>query len=158
MANSGTISIKYAYWLSRGSFPPTNRDNLRGYVSKTKIHEWHKMHNIDADFPTREKIGKFTKLSIDLCLLLGCTDMDIGTNMGIGTTQRHKQFLKNYNTKWQVRYRYDMIQHGYDTGMTAQMKCLYILGLLCNSKKETMLHLFTICPLTKDLCFNSQGR
>ena len=58
MANSGTISIKHAYWLSRGSFPPTNRDNLRGCVSKTKIHEWHKMHlpNIDADFPTREKI------------------------------------------------------------------------------------------------------
>ena len=92
MANSGTISVKYAYCLSRGFFPPTNRDNLRGYVLKTKIHEWLKMHlsNIDADFPTREKIGKFTKLPIDLCLLLGCTDMDTSTNMGIGTTQQHE--------------------------------------------------------------------
>ena len=36
MTNSGTISVKYAYWLSKGSFPPTNRDNLRGCVWKKK--------------------------------------------------------------------------------------------------------------------------
>lgn len=56
------------------------------------------LSKIDADWlPTREKIGKFTKLPDDLCSL-------------------------------------------------------------CNSEKETVLHLFTKCPLTKDLWFDSQWR
>ena len=57
------------------------------------------LSNIDANFPIGEKIGKFTKLPIDLSLLLECTDMDTGMNTGIGTTQRYEQFLKNYNMK-----------------------------------------------------------
>ena len=36
MANSGTIFVKYAYWLSKGSFPPANGDNLRGCLWKKK--------------------------------------------------------------------------------------------------------------------------
>ena len=96
--NSGKITVKSAYWLSISCFPPSNYDNLRGQVWKTKIHEWHKMllWRISADcLPTKEKIGKFSELPDDMCLL-------------------------------------------------------------CNSEKESALHIFTKCPLTKALWFGCQ--
>ena len=61
---------------------------------------------------------------------LECTDTD--TCMDMGTTQRHEQFFKNSNMKWQVQHRYNMnttwIWHEYDTLNEVSMHPRFLHG------------------------------
>ncbi|KAF3946921.1 hypothetical protein CMV_026869 [Castanea mollissima] len=44
VTNSGSFSVKSAYWLCRAAATPSNIDAIRGQIWKTKLHERHRMH------------------------------------------------------------------------------------------------------------------
>ena len=74
-------------------------------------------------YETQEKTQDLACYSGVVYYNLGCTDMDTSKYTGTDTTQRYKQFLKNYNIE-------QYVQHRYDTGTIPQMKCPCILD--CN--------------------------